>query len=105
MKIEFANPDLDKLAFDPLFVGEWSWNIKRYQKVIVTFQAIKRRESLLPLAGKNFEGLTGKRKRHRKKEWEKEYSVRLDDRWRVVLTFTGHSKDETILILDVEDYH
>jgi proteic killer suppression protein len=106
MKIEYDDPELDSLAYDPKFIGQWTWDIKRrYQKAIIALTTIKRRESLFPLSGMNFELLPGKRKRHRKKDYEKEYSIRLDRRWRVVLTFYGPSEDETIIIIDVEDYH
>ena len=110
MKVEFDNEDLDRLAFDPVFAGKWSWDIKRrYQKAVVVLQAISRRESLFPMSGLNFERLSGKRPRHRSKKVKKEYSIRLNKRWRVVLTFVEDANDavsgERILILDVEDYH
>jgi len=106
MKVTFCKPDFEKLAYDPVFVGRWTWDIKqRYQKAIVAFDIIKRRESLFPLSGMNFELLAGKRKRHRKKEYDREYSVRLNRRFRVVFAFDGPSEDETIIIVDIEDYH
>jgi len=106
MKVEFNNLDLDNLAFDATFIGDWNWEIKRrYQKAIVVFQAITRRESLFAMSGMNFERLSGRRKRHKKKSASKEYSVRLDRRWRIVMTFLGPLETESILILDVEDYH
>jgi proteic killer suppression protein len=106
MEVEYENRDLKRLAYDPSYRGRWSWETKkRYQKVLVAFDAINQRESLFPLTGMNFERMTGKRKGQKKKKYDKEYSVRLDGRNRVVFTFIGPKESEIIRITFVGDYH
>jgi len=44
-----------------------------------------------------FEKLRGKRGH--------QYSMRLNDQWRLILEMRGKSSDKTIVIVGIEDYH
>lgn len=106
MDVEFENDDQYRLAFDPTFRGKWSWTVKQqYQEVIVIFKTLTRRESLFPMTGLNFKLFPGKMKGQKKKKYKKEYSVRLNGRDRVLLTFVGPKETEKIRIIFVGDYH
>jgi len=106
MEVEYDHPDLERLAFDVCFRGRWTWEVKdKYQKVIVLLQTIIRRESLFPLSGMNFEAVPGKIKGQWRKKYDKQYSLRLDGRNRVVFTFIGPKENEHIVITYVGDYH
>ena len=107
MKIEFDDHDLRRLATEGGYLGRWNPVIvRKYREVIRTMQGLVRRQSFFHWPGLKFESLEGKRARQRKKpKGLKEYSVRLNKQWRVVFTFTGPPDDETILIIEIEDYH
>ncbi len=100
MDIEFSHPDLKRLAFEADFLaGHEPGIVRKYRKIMVYMQAMENRTSLYDWKGLHCKKLKGDRKG--------QYSVMINDQWRVIFTIRkdGNNKKEVIVILGIEDYH
>ena len=98
MDVEFDDDDLDRLETDPNFdAGLARGLVKAFRKRMQTIRAAPDERDFHNLKGLRFEQLKGKRKG--------EYSMRLNDQYRLTLRFAGKSKDKIVIIIAIEDYH
>jgi proteic killer suppression protein len=98
MDVEFANDDLDKLETDQAFNGGHSAAIvKAYRKRLAFIRACLDERAFYPMRSLNFEKLKGNRSH--------QYSMRLNDQWRLILEIKKGSPKNKIVILGIEDYH
>lgn len=98
MDVEFDDPVLAQLATDAGFAPK-GWNgdvIRSYRKKIQIIRAAKDERDLRAMRGLRLEKLKGGR--------EGQSSIRLNEQFRLVLTFKTEG-DRTAVILEIVDYH
>lgn len=98
MRVEFDDPDLDRLETDPDFSGGKSPEIVRgYRKVMQAIRAAPDERTLYSLRGLRFEKLKGKR--------QQQHSLRINKQWRLIAELRGKGDERHIAIVAIEDYH
>ncbi len=100
MDVEFNHSDLRQLACDGAFVGGYQPGVvRKYRKIITEMQAVENRLSLYEWKALHFEKLKGDRKG--------QYSVKINDQYRIIFLISKNKdeKTETIVILEIGDYH
>ncbi len=98
MKVEFDDPDLDRLETDPDYTAGFSVEILRgYRKVMQSIRAAPDERTLYSLRGLGFEKPKGKRKH--------QHSLRINKQWRLIAELRGKGSDRHIAVIAIEDYH
>ncbi len=98
MDVRFDNRDLDRLEIDARYSAGFSDAIvKAFRKRLQMIRAAPNEMDFYQLRSLRFERLKGKRKH--------QYSMRLNDQWRLILEFEGQSQKKTVVIKGIEDYH
>lgn len=98
MKIEFAERDLESLAGDANYCGRWAHSIvKAFRKRIQQIESATDERDLKALRSLRFERLKGER--------QHQYSIRLNDQWRLIFELDATQKPKAVLIIGIEDYH
>jgi len=98
MEIDFADPEMEKLATDPTYIGKHSYaKINKYRGCIIKIKAAEDRRDLYAQKSLRLEKLKGKR--------EHQHSMRLNDQNRLVVEFIKLELGEKIKIIRMEDYH
>ena|SRR6266850_4503090 len=98
MEIEFKNDRLDRLETDAGFSGGFSEGVvKAFRKRIQAIRAAVDERDLIAVRGNRFEKLKGNRSH--------QYSMRLNDQWRLILELKTASPKNIVVIVDIEDYH
>jgi toxin HigB-1 len=94
--VEFADEELDRLDVDPKFTaGHEKGVIKAYRKLIQMIRAIPDERDLYALKSLHFE--IQKRSHQR--------SMRLNERWRLIVELKGEAPGKKLRIICIEDYH
>jgi proteic killer suppression protein len=98
MNYRHASRKLRKLEEDPDYYGGFAANIVRAFRMRVQLirEAADERD-FYALKSLHYEKLKGDRKHQR--------SMRLNDQFRLVLTIEKGQRGDTIVIVDIEDYH
>jgi proteic killer suppression protein len=98
MEIEFADPEMEKLATDAKYIGKYPFaKIKKYrERIISILQAVDRRD-LYAQKSLRLEKLQGERKH--------QHSIRLNDQNRLIVEFVKKEHMEIAKIIAMEDYH
>ncbi len=98
MEVEFDDADFDRLETEPQFDGGWSRGVvKAYRKRMQMIRAAPDERDFYMLNGVRFEQLKGPRKG--------EFSMRLNDQYRLTLRFKGKGSEKVVQIIRIEDYH
>ncbi len=99
MNFRFNTPDLQKWAVcgEKEKTGFPHEVIKAYRKRLIAIQAAKDENDLRAVKGNHFEKLQGSRSH--------QYSLRLNDQWRLIVEVEGSNPQKTILVVGIEDYH
>jgi proteic killer suppression protein len=98
MDPRFADESLDRLETDPKFDGGYSQAIvKAFRKRMQQIRAAADERDFYGFISLRFEKLKGGR-RH-------QYSMRLNDQWRLIVEFESSQKAKSIVIIGIEDYH
>lgn len=98
MRVEFDDPDLDRLETDPQFTAGHGTDVVRgYRKVMQSVRASPDERTLYAVRGLGFEKLKGKRKH--------QYSLRINKQWRLIIELRGSGTQRRIAIVDILDYH
>lgn len=98
MEVRFADEDLDRLETDPGFDSGFSQAIvKAFRKRMQTIRAAPDERDFYALRSLNFERLKGRRSH--------QYSMRLNDQWRLILEMEGKGRDKVLVVTAIEDYH
>jgi proteic killer suppression protein len=98
MRVEFDDPDLDRLETDPDFTaGRGTEVVRGFRKVMQSIRAAPDERTLYALRGLRFEKLKGRRKH--------QHSLRINDQWRLIVELRGSGTERRIAIVDIEDYH
>jgi proteic killer suppression protein len=98
MDIAFKDPSLDRLEIDASFSAGFSDGIVRaYRKAVLHIRSAADERTFYARRSFRFEKLLGKR--------EGQYSMRLNDQWRLIVELTGEAPSKTVLIVEIADYH
>lgn len=99
MELRFLDSDLERLAFDPDFQTTISKELVRaYRRKIQSLTSASQRSDLLAIRGLRLKKLKGDRK--------DQYSIRLNDQWRLIIDFVSSTEQaEVVRVISFEDYH
>ena len=98
MEFEFETAKLERLATDAAFTADLPRAlVKAYRKLMRVIRAAPDEREFYALKGLHFEKLRGDR--------DGEYSMRLNNQFRLIIRFKGKSPDKIAIICSIEDYH
>ena len=98
MEVIFKDDSLDKLETDSGFDGGYQPGIvKAFRKRMQQIRAALDERDFYSQKSLRFEKLKGDRKH--------QYSIRLNDQWRLILEFKGKNPHKIVIIVCIEDYH
>jgi toxin HigB-1 len=98
MHVEFESDELDRLETDPSYSSGRSDSIvKAYRKRMQQIRAAPDERTFYALRALRFEKLLGDRKG--------QYSMRLNDQWRLIMRFRGDGPAKIAVIIEIVDYH
>jgi len=98
MDVEFSDRNLDRLETDPDFTGGRSDAIVRaFRRRMQFIRAAQDERAFYAMRSLHFEKLKGNR--------SGQYSMRLNDQWRLILEIKSANPKNVIVIVAIEDYH
>jgi proteic killer suppression protein len=98
MEIEFADPEMEKLAKDAKYIGKHSFaKIKKFRERITRIMQAMDRRDLYAQKSLRLEKLKGERKH--------QHSIRLNDQNRLIVEFIKKEHMEIAKVIAMEDYH
>lgn len=98
MEIEFADLSYDRLEVDASLTGEFSAAVvKAYRKRIQLIRGADDERDFYALKSLHFEKLMGAR--------EGQYSMRLNDQWRLILKLKRKPEGKLVVVISITDYH
>jgi toxin HigB-1 len=98
MDVTFADSSLDRLEVDATFsAGLGDGLVKAYRKAMQHIRAACDERTFYSRRALSFEKLRGRR--------EGQYSMRLNDQWRLILELRGSSPNKVVHIIEITDYH
>jgi proteic killer suppression protein len=97
-EVRFKDESLEKLEQDPKYTAGYDAAIvKAFRKRMQLVRAAIDERDFFALRSLNFEKLKGKR--------QHQFSMRLNDQWRLILELEGEGASKKLLIVGIEDYH
>ena len=98
MEVEFEDASLDQLEIDARFTGGFAAAVvSAYRKRMQMIRGAPDERDFYALKALHFEKLKGKRSH--------QFSMRLNDQWRLILEFKGRSPNKVVVIVEIADYH
>jgi len=98
METEFADESLRRLESEPTFTGGFGPEIvKAFRKRMQMIRAARDERDFYAMKSLHFEKLKGDR--------QGQYSMRLNQQWRLILEFRKQGTSATVVIVSVVDYH
>ena len=98
MEVRFRDDDLERLERDPRFTAGLPPEIvTMFRRRLEQIRQAPDERDFRNMRSFRFEKLRGKR--------EGQHSIRLNDRWRIVLELVGQADTKVVHIVAVEDYH
>ena len=99
MKIEYGDEELRRLAEEADFrPKQWGRDlVVAYRKKIQVLDSAKDERDLRAMRSLNLEKLKGDR--------TGQYSIRLNDQFRLILTFRTEAGGRVVVVLELVDYH
>lgn len=98
METVFRDSKLDRLETDASFDGGYPPPVVTgFRKRMQLIRAASDERDLYSFRSLKFEKLSGSRKH--------QYSMRINDQWRLIVELEGKGRDKIIVIVSVEDYH
>ena len=98
MNVRFRQTDYARLEVDGTYLKGFAAEIvKSYRfRIHLLRQAVDERD-FRAFRSWRFERLKGNR--------DHQYSIRLNDQWRLILEIEGDAPEKTLVIVGIEDYH
>jgi proteic killer suppression protein len=97
-EVSFKDASLEKLEQDPKYTAGYDAAIvKAFRKRMQLVRAATDERDFISMRSLNFERLKGKR--------QHQFSMRLNDQWRLILEIEGAGTNKKLLIVGIEDYH
>jgi proteic killer suppression protein len=98
LEVEFHNADLDRLEVEARFTGGFGADVvKAFRRRIQAIRAAKDERDLFAVRGNHLEKLKGQRAH--------QYSMRLNDQWRLIFEVKKSLPKNIVVVIDIEDYH
>jgi len=98
MDAYFVDDILDRLETDPNFTAGFAHAlVKAFRKKMQLIRAARDERDLRAMKSLHFEKLKGSR-RH-------QYSIRLNDQYRLIVELEEHAGSKKVKIVGIEDYH
>ena len=98
MEVRFGADSLQRLETDPDYDGGYAEAIvKAYRRRVRFIRQAPDERDFYSMNSLNFERLKGNR--------DHQYSMRLNDQWRLILEFTGTAPSKAVVVVEIEDYH
>lgn len=97
MEIRFRKDSLDRLETEEGGGGRPAAVVKAYRRRMQFIRAAQDERDFRKMKSLRFEKLKGERKH--------QWSMRLNDQWRLILEFEGEGADKVVWIVDIKDYH
>jgi toxin HigB-1 len=98
MDVAFRDQSLDRLETDPTYsAGFGNPVVKAYRKRMQQIRAATDERTFYAFKALNFEKLKGQR--------EGQYSMRLNDQWRLIIELRGEAPRKTVYVVEIADYH
>ena len=98
MRVRHSDGDLERVESDANFSGGLSTALVRaFRKRMASIRAANSELDLIAVRGNRFEKLKGNRSH--------QYSVRLNDQYRLIFEFEGDGATRQIVVVAIEDYH
>jgi toxin HigB-1 len=96
--VEFKDKNLARIEVERSFTSGYSQAIvKAFRKKMQLIRSALDERDLIMMRSNNFEKLKGDRKN--------QYSIKLNDQWRLVFELEGEGANKNMFILGIEDYH
>lgn len=98
MEIEFRSAELERLAYESGFTGGFSIAVvTKFRMRIQAIYAADDERAFYALKSLHFEKLKGDR--------AGQYSMRLNDQWRLILELKKNPSGKVVIVIGIEDYH
>jgi toxin HigB-1 len=98
MQVRFADPKLDKLETDPAETGGYAADaVRGFRKVMQVIRAATDERDLYAMKSLHFEKLCGDRLG--------QHSLRLNRQWRLIVTIEKAEPKNTVVVIEIVDYH
>jgi proteic killer suppression protein len=98
MDVTFKDKSLDQLETDPSFNGGFGDAVVRaYRKRMQQIRAATDERTFYALRSLHFEKLKG--------DHEGQFSMRLNDQWRLIIELHGEAPRKVVYVIEIADYH
>jgi toxin HigB-1 len=98
MDVTFQDQSLDRLEIDAGYSGGFGNTVvKAYRKAMQHIRAANDERTFYARRSFRFEKLHGKR--------EGQYSMRLNDQWRLIVELRGQGTRKSVHVVEITDYH
>lgn len=98
LEIRFKDESLDSLETDAQATGGFPAGVVlAFRKRVQFIRSTKDERDFYQMRSLRFEKLKGDRSH--------QYSMRLNDQWRLILEFDGMAPNKTVVLISIEDYH
>ena len=98
MRFDIPNPKLKRLVTDARYTHRLGPEVvKAYRKAVNFIDKCVDERDLRAIRGYRFKQLEGSRSH--------QWSLRLNDQWRLIVEFRRDEDGKVIVIIDIEDYH
>lgn len=98
MNVQFANDTLERLDAETDFNANYAAEIvKGFRKLMRIIRAALDERDFRAMRSLNFEKLKGDRSH--------QYSLRINKQWRLIFEIEKAEPKNTIIVVDIEDYH
>jgi proteic killer suppression protein len=98
MDVSFESESLDRLETDANYnAGFGDVVVKAYRRAMPHIRSASDERTFYTRRSFNFEKLKGNR--------EGQYSMRLNDQWRLIVELRGEAPNKIVHIIEITDYH
>lgn len=97
MRVSFRSKKLETLESKPSESGYPADAVRSFRKRLQFIRAASDERDLRAMRSMRFEKLQGARSH--------QYSLRLNDQWRLIFEFEDEEGVRTVVVVDIEDYH
>ena len=98
MEVQFGDGSMQRLETDASYDGGYAVAVvKAYRRRIRFIRQAPEERDFYSMNSHSFERLKGNR--------DHQYSMRLNDQWRLILEFAGKAPSKVVVVVGIDDYH